>query len=756
MKRLYLNIKKRIVDLWEKATPGDKAWKGAVFAMAISTVVITTAYSWFSLRPSGLIPFFIFLVIAVLASFLGGSLVLFIAQLLRFFPVNFGTMFLGGMILLVNIFNLKFKLDILVPFGILAVSAFFGAGVNVVLLKRMRGYLPLQKGLAVSGLVLGFGGLLAGGYWLLSPAGFNTQNIPPVFPEVGQDMLLSIEDPSLTGGYAVKMLSYGSGKDLHRSEFAAEADLVSGTADGSKLVGGWSQLRRNYWGFGPEELPLNGRVWYPVGEGPFPLVLIVHGNHLAEDYSDPGYAYLGELMASRGFIFVSVDENFLNGSPLADLLYFKGLDQENDARGWLLLEHLKAWQEWNRDPSSPFYGRVDMQNIALMGHSRGGEAAAIAAAFNDLSHYPDYANFEFDYHFEIKSVIAIAPIDGQYFPSQKHTPLQDVNYFVLHGSHDMDLSSFDGINQYERVSFSDDSDFVKSALYIVGANHGQFNSTWGRTDMSFPKTWFYNLRQIMPEEDQQKIASVFISAFLESTLHGEEAYLALFQNPYTGSNWLPETAYFTRFQNARTVLVSTYEEDIDVLTATLPGSMVSERGFSSWREQVVYSNYGNTETSGVFLGWNNCTPDESAEYSISFPAQALSLSRESSLVFSMADTNEFPPDCANGQSDNSSGDLDENLIDLRVELEDINGEKAGLLLSSWLPLSPRVEVQVKKADFLGKSRIEPIFQDYSLSLTRFLAENPQLDIEEIDTVRFIFDQTSSGLLVLDDVGFRIP
>ncbi len=61
-------------------------------------------------------------------------------------------------------------------------------------------------------------------------------------------------------------------------------------------------------------LPLNARVWYPGGKGPFPLVLIVHGNHADRDFSDPGYEYLGRLMASRGFIFASVDENFLNGA----------------------------------------------------------------------------------------------------------------------------------------------------------------------------------------------------------------------------------------------------------------------------------------------------------------------------------------------------------------------------------------------------------------------------------------------------------
>lgn len=95
--------------------------------------------------------------------------------------------------------------------------------------------------------------------------------------------------------------------------------MITKTVDASDFVEKWSSVRTRTLGFGPEAMPLNGQVWYPEGKGDFPLVMIVHGNHLMTDYSDPGYEYLGNLLASRGYIVVSVDENFLNGSPYDDL-----------------------------------------------------------------------------------------------------------------------------------------------------------------------------------------------------------------------------------------------------------------------------------------------------------------------------------------------------------------------------------------------------------------------------------------------------
>ncbi len=128
---------------------------------------------------------------------------------------------------------------------------------------------------------------------------------------------LDAPDPGRSGPYEVLTLYYGSGTDKNRPEYRDSVSITTPTVDVSKMVslGDSEQERNDYWGFTSEEMPLNGRVWYPNGDGPYPLVLVVHGNHNMRDFSDPGYDYLGELMASRGYILASICLLYTSPSP---------------------------------------------------------------------------------------------------------------------------------------------------------------------------------------------------------------------------------------------------------------------------------------------------------------------------------------------------------------------------------------------------------------------------------------------------------
>src|SRR5699024_5739374 len=125
------------------------------------------------------------------------------------------------------------------------------------------------------------------------------------------------ENPSKTGPYDVNFISYSSGEELHREAFGEEVDEVVPTIDESESVIKWPDSRVENWGYDSRDVPRNGSAWMPEGECPFPLILMVHGNHTMEYFSTGGYDYLGKQLASRGFTFISVDEDFINYSNVS-------------------------------------------------------------------------------------------------------------------------------------------------------------------------------------------------------------------------------------------------------------------------------------------------------------------------------------------------------------------------------------------------------------------------------------------------------
>ncbi len=735
-KRRIAKVSGRLAQARRALTPGRRAWRGATWGglIAVLLLLVTMAYS---LLGQAALPHLLTGTALILVFFgLAGGLLTLIGWLFRRVPARYMWVLSSAVLVALSmmLFALSVPLGILaMVLGMLVVGSLLGAGIAELLGGGWRAAARVQRFVIAAALVTGVTGLIVGGIWLLDAG--RPLTYPPGIPTLAESTLppLDMPDPSQPGPYAVRALTYGSGDDVHRPEYGAEVDIVTLSVDGTALVEGWSDLRTRYWGFDAGALPLNGRVWYPDGEGPFPLVMIVHGQHPMEDDSDPGYAYLGELLASRGFIVTSIDENFLNLSPLADVLFMQGLQGENDLRAWLLLEHLRVWRDWNDDPSSDFYQMVNMDQIALIGHSRGGEAVAIATAFNELTYYPDDAAVRFDYGFNIRSVVAFAPVDGTYRPAGHKVHLQDINYLVLHGAHDMDVFTFRGSEQYARVSFSGDRDRFKAALYIYGANHGQFNTRWGRKDSFEPIMRVFDLAQLMPPEAQQQIAKVMIGAFLEDTLRGETGYRPLFQDIRRGRDWLPDTIYLHQYADADTRMIATYEEDIDLTSTTLPGGRITGENLAVWREQPVQSKWETMSSQAVYLGWD---ATKQASYTVDLPA--LSLTEDSVLVFAMA-----------------AAEANPETIDLTVELVDRGGNSARLPLSHYAPLLPQLEGHLGKAAFMAVTPTsEAVLQSFAFRMADFAAQNADFDPEDLVQVRFVFDRTKSGIIVLDDVGIR--
>jgi dienelactone hydrolase len=635
---------------------------------------------------------------------------------------------------------------------------------------------------------------------------------------------LAAPDPSRAGDFAIRRLYYGSGTDRRRSVYRDSVTLKTGVVNGTPFLRGADPKllrdRWKYWGFDAKRLPVNGRVWYPEGPGPFPLVLIVHGNHGMKEFSDPGYAYLGELLASRGYIMASVDENFLNGN----------LRMENDARGWMLLQHLVAWRRFNADSTSPFFGKVDLSRIALMGHSRGGEAVAVAAAFNRLARYPDDARVVFNFNFDIRTLIAIAPVDGQYRPADQGTPLSDINYLVLHGAHDSDVSTFMGQRQFQRIRYTRQGPWRKSAVYIYRANHGQFNTVWGSSNVGKELGLLLAKKNLLSGDDQRQAGKVFISAFLDLTLRGAGAYEPLFRDARSGGAWLPRTIYLTRYEDPSTRRLASFEEDVDVTTGDRPGVQLHGTSLATWRELGLnMRSRGNAsyENHVVRLGW--AKPGKSgapARYELRWPdsvATALALDPRSALVFEVQAEKDTPrplaaadtapgqgmmprpprfgwlPSWLRGGKRDSAGTSADSadargkaarkgrgaasdsgatpkkskaerkaaadsvvVLDFHVQLETADGVTASVPLSELAPLPPPLTIRLYKwarseKRFAGSSRdYDQVLTRYAIPLADLERKVPGFKSDRVRAVRFVFDRSASGTVLLDGVGFERP
>ncbi|MFE9020790.1 hypothetical protein ACFYNL_19805 [Streptomyces sp. NPDC007808] len=225
-------------------------------------------------------------------------------------------------------------------------------------------------------------------------------------------------------------------------------------------------------------------------DGTRPLALFLHGRHVTcytpqgeitgdwpcADGAKPvpshrGYLRDQRLLASQGYVTVSISANGVNGQD------WQAEDGGAQARSSLVRQHLARWADWSANPDSAPAAvrrapRADLSQVLLVGHSRGGEGVN-RAAMDSL--YPPPAQQD-GYHgpvrWHIRGNVLIGPtIFGQ-------NPVADVPSLTILPGCDGDVSDLQGqvyVDGTRRVSRGA---ALHSAVYMVGANHNYFNSEW--------------------------------------------------------------------------------------------------------------------------------------------------------------------------------------------------------------------------------------------------------------------------------------
>jgi hypothetical protein len=520
------------------------------------------------------------------------------------------------------------------------------------------------------------------------------------------------------GTFEVAELSYGNSDD---SDIKTEAIDISQLATLEER-GFFEMILALGSDYDFSETPIKGVIYLPTGKTSCPTLVIVHGNHAADEPSYLGYDYLGRYLASNGYVVVSVDESICND-----------LGVMNDSRAILLLENIKAILGENNNASSPLYGAIDPRRLAIAGHSRGGESVATAYLFNELDAYPEDGNLKFDYHFDISAVIAIAPTVDQYMPASHAVKISDVNYLLIHGANDQDVIRNMGEKQYNNVTFTGGGDrlFRKASVYIMGANHGQFNTEWGRYDLMPTLKGYLNTNHFITAGEQQMIAKAYFRTFLDTSLGTDSTYSGLLSDNSAYLSYLPKTVYVTDYMDSAFESAYAFDRSVNILSGDVAGTTIDCEGMKRWTfKPDIYGAGGEGENYVLDCEWEK---DSAPAVVFGFDADMTS----GGISFRIADMREENADDPSGLS-------------YTVELTDAAGRTLGA--ESPVYIYPTLAVQLYKQDVLfGVYEYKHQMQSVRLTQNMF-ASDTDFDFGQITSMKIIFDGSADGEIIMDNIG----
>jgi hypothetical protein len=512
----------------------------------------------------------------------------------------------------------------------------------------------------------------------------------------------------------------------------------------------------------PGPVEVTASVHYPTGlpGGPYPLVVFLHGRHATCETGNAaflewpcqmnrvpipsyqGYDYISQVLASNGYIVVSISANGINA---ADNLVF---DLGANARAELIQYHLNLWNQFNSTGGAPFgskfVGKVDLTRVGTMGHSRGGEGV--------VRHYLLNASLGFPYG--VKAVFPLAPVDFN------RPVINNVPIAVTLPYCDGDVSDLQGVHFYDDARYNVPGDAAaKHAVLVMGANHNFFNTVWtpgsgfaGTADdwLAFQPGGYSDNHcgvvkgnQRLSPAQQRAVGLSFIAAFFRQYLGGEN-FASQFATDTTAVHTMyqPPDLLTTR-RDVNRLLTAT-----DLSTNTLGGAVL-ESGVTP------YELCGGEAPQPQF-----CAPGEPNSHQPHTTPSARARTKRglSQLQAGWTSAAAFiENDLPKGTRDVSTFSLLQfrasvNFADLRnsagapqnvtVVLTDRKGHSSSVRVAdvSASLYYPPGEIAAVPKLLLNTVRVP-------------LSSFSKVDLTDVVSVRFNFDQTSSGALLISDIAF---
>lgn len=390
-------------------------------------------------------------------------------------------------------------------------------------------------------------------------------------------------------------------------------------------------------GLGGIRQELTGRIYLTTAQGERPTIILLHGRHtscstVVSGTSNPnrwpcvtgqtevpsfkGYDGTGQTLATWGYNVVSISANAINAND-AQL----SVDNGALARGQLVIDSLAMIEKWNAgDPAvyhdnalnqdvsiaqaldaaqvdlgttdlnqinpSWLVGAFDLDNVGLMGHSRGGEGVTSAVTLNQALAQP----------FGIKSVLPLAPVDFS------RMTVGDVPMLVMLPYCDGDVSNQQGQHFIDDSRYSHDDSVLKSTVWVMGANHNFFNTVWtpGKYGYSTSDDWGASTDSVcgassatttrLSADDQYKVGTAYMTAWFRMTVSSDETGETGFLSMFDGST--KPTLSSVPTADIRVLAQAPADERVDIETFTEFNGKV--RLFGSATATICASASGRT------------------------------------------------------------------------------------------------------------------------------------------------------------------
>lgn len=219
-------------------------------------------------------------------------------------------------------------------------------------------------------------------------------------------------------------------------------------------------------------------------KGDLPVVVLLHGQHESLYFGDKplqplpawaavhaedgdtlvpsyqGYRYVADALARDGRVVVSISADGVNAQTSSDDW------EEMVARGSLVEHHLRALASGTTGTAydRQFKKNLDLGNVVLMGHSRGGEGVVNSVQqINRLG----------DSDFAIGGVMNFAPVNFNF------SAVGSIPVVNLLPSCDGDVSDLEGQTYVERARdlYGASSD-LQASVWLAGGNHNYLNTEW--------------------------------------------------------------------------------------------------------------------------------------------------------------------------------------------------------------------------------------------------------------------------------------